>query len=46
MPKLPVDIRYLQSPIIASCFMPHEILNAVEYKRSYHSLSVFAQYEV
>ena len=38
MPQLPVDTRYLQSPIFASRFMPHEILNFVESKRSYNCL--------
>ena len=42
MPQLPVDTRYLQSPISASRFMPHEILNIVESKRSHHSLLFFA----
>ena len=42
MPQLPVDTRYLQSPISPSHFMPHEILNIVESKRSHYSLLFFA----
>ena len=46
MPQLPKNTRYLQPPIFASCFMPHEILNVVESKRSHHSLLFFAEYEI
>ena len=46
MPQLPVDTRYLRSPIFASRFMPHEILNIVESKRSHHSLLVFALHKI
>ena len=42
MPQLPVDTRYLQSPIFASRSMPHEILNIVESKGRHHSLLFFA----
>ena len=41
MPQLPVDTRNLRSPIFASRFMPHEIVNNVESKRSHHSLLFF-----
>ena len=41
MPQLPVDTRNLRSPIFASRFMPHEIVNNVESKRSHRSLLFF-----
>ena len=41
MPQLPVETRYLQSPISASCFMPYETLNVVESKRIHHYLYFF-----